>query len=122
MSADNKKQNVDKRKAGMLSPDQEQVQPRLRRRGSLPDLHEEQDSRKIYSLPDLIKKGFRDPEIIHDIAPAILNSLKPSIEQTIASSIEKSMVSCLNTAVESALRKFMEDVIDLKSNRINFPF
>ena len=84
----------------------------LRRRGSLPDLHSESDPKKTFSLPDLIRKGFKDPEIVQDIAPSILKSLKPSIEETIARSIEKSMTSCLNLAVETALRKFKEDVMD----------
>ena len=84
-----KKQGSDKRKAAVLSPDTSQ--PRLRRRGSLPDLHSEPDPKKTFSLPDLIRKGFKDPEIVQDIAPSILKSLKPSIEETIARSIEKSM-------------------------------
>ena len=107
-----KKQSSDKRKAGDLSPDTEPGQPRLRRRGSLPDLHSAADPKKTFSLPELITKGFKDPDIVKDIVPSILNFLRPSIEATISKSIEKSMTSCLNTAVETALCKFKEEVMD----------
>ena len=40
-SSDVKKLANDKRKAGVLSSDQESIHPRLRKRGSLSNLHDE---------------------------------------------------------------------------------
>ena len=113
-SGDSRKQ-FDKRKAGG-SPEMETLQPRLRRRGSLPDLQDASDPKRTYSLPDLMKKGFQDPEVFQDVIPTIMKQLQPTIEakieSTIKASIEKSMASSITNAVDSALRKFKDEVMD----------
>ena len=87
-------------------------------RGSLPDLQDASDPKRTYSLPDLMKKGFQDPEVFQDVIPTIMKQLQPTIEakieSTIKASIEKSMASSITNADDSALhvRKFKDEVMD----------
>ena len=60
---------ADKRKAE-TSPGFELSQPRLRRRGLMPDL-QETERKKSFSLPDLMRKGFHNPDIVKSIVPNI---------------------------------------------------
>lgn len=104
-----------KRKADE-SPEVETPYPRLRRRGSLPDLQDAADPTKKHSLPDLMKRGFMDPEVMKDVAPIICKQLKPSIEAiiktTIEKSVERSVANSISNVVDCAIRKFKAEVMD----------
>lgn len=109
MITDSKKE---KRKAD-LSPEVENTQPRLRRRGSLPDLQTDAyDPRKSYSLPELMKKGFLGHDVMKDMVPSILKSIKPQIEQTIKVTIENTLSQTIAGAVDDAINKFKSQVME----------
>lgn len=107
-----KKGSEDVKRKAELSPEFEKSQPRLRRRGSLPDLQEALDPKKSFSLPELMKKGFLDPDIMKDIVPTIMNGLQPQIEKTIRLTIETSLSSTITTAVNNAVDKFKSEVME----------
>ena len=77
---------ANKRKAE-TSPGFELSQPRLRRRGSMPDLHET-ECKKYVSLPDLMKKGFHDPDIVKSIVPSIVRNIMHTILSQITEAID----------------------------------
>lgn len=95
-----------KRKAEQ-SPETESGNPRLRRRNSLSDLQESADSKKSFSLPELMKRGFRDPEVMKVATPVILNNLQPQIEKL----IETAFSSTIDCAVNKAIERFKTDVM-----------
>ena len=106
---------ADKRKA-TSSPEVDPPYCRLRRRGSLPDLHEISDS-TISSWGEVAKKGMLNSEVMKEIVPIIIQQLQPAIEETIRVVIEKSMASAITTAVNAALCKFKLEVIDPELDR-----
>lgn len=112
----------DKRKAEE-SPDKVIPYPRLRRRASLPDLQDASDPKKSYSLPDLMKKGFLDPDIMRDVIPSILDKLQPSIELTIQKTLERTLSKSIEKAIEHEMSKYKVEVIqpllDKKDAEIN---
>ena len=78
-------------------------QPRLRRRGSLPDLNirldptEKPEAKKSFSLPDLINKGFADPNTLAVITPVVVSSLQPGINETVIKAMSAAVTSpCAN--------------------------
>jgi len=92
------------------SPECDGCQPRMRRRGSLPDLNVSSDlsdpkaeSKKSFSLQELISKGFADPNTLSVITPLIISTLQPGINATVAAAV--------NTAVHAALGTFKEEVM-----------
>lgn len=99
-----------KRKADE-SPEVDKPYPRLRRRASLPDLQDAADPKKSYSLPDLMKRGFLDPDIMKDVVPTIMCQLKPSIEQTIKQSVEFAVAGAVSKAMEEAMENFKSEVL-----------
>ena len=116
-SSADKKVTEQKRKADE-SPESEKIQPRLRRRGSLPDLHEVHEisePKKTFTVPELMRKGLRDPDVMRDLVPAIMTSLQPmieaKIEQTIQSSIDKSFAASIDKAVNDAISKYRQEVM-----------
>ena len=112
MASDLKKQVESKRKAN-ASPESEKPQPRLRRRGSLPDLHELTEcANPKLMFPDLLRKSFMDPEIMQEVSPCLVKQIQPIIEKTIQSAIEKSLSSSITVAVDMALHKFKSEVMD----------
>ena len=81
MASDLKKQVETKRKAN-ASPESEKPQPRLRRRGSLPDLHELTEcANPKLMFPDLLRKSFMDPEIMQEVSPCLVKQIQPIIEK-----------------------------------------
>ena len=116
-SSADKKVTEQKRKADE-SPESEKIQPKLRRRGSLPDLHEVHEvsePKKTFTVPELMRKGLRDPDVMRDLIPAIMTSLQPmieaKIEQTIQSSIDKSFAASIDKAVNDAISKYRQEVM-----------
>lgn len=99
-----------KRKADE-SPEVDKPYPRLRRRASLPDLQDAADPKKSYSLPDLMKRGFLDPDIMKDVVPIIMCQLKPSLEQTIKQSVEFAVAGAVSKAMEEAMENFKSEVL-----------
>ena len=97
MSVDDVKRKAEK------SPETDITQPRLRRRGSLPDLHEP----KSMSVPEIVKRGFMDPGVIKDVIPVITACLQPQIEKT----IELAFASTIDSAVNKAIEKFKTDIM-----------
>ena len=117
-SSADKKVTEQKRKADE-SPESEKIQPRLRRSGSLPDLHEVHEvsePKKTFTVPELMRKGLRDPDVMRDLVPAIMTSLQPmieaKIEQTIQSSIDKSFAASIDKAVNDVIiSKYRQEVM-----------
>ena len=97
MSFDDVKRKAEK------SPEIDITQPRLRRRGSLPDQHEP----KSMSVPEIVKRGFMDPGVIKDVIPVITACLQPQIEKT----IELAFASTIDSAVNKAIDKFKTDIM-----------
>lgn len=105
---------ADKRKAE-TSPGFELSQPRLRRRGSMPDLQETSECKKSFSLPDLMKKGFHDPDIVKSIVPSIvpsiMHNIQPQITETIETTLKTSLSATIAKAVDEAIVKFQHSVM-----------
>lgn len=119
-SSADKKVTEQKRKADE-SPESEKIQPRLRRRESLPDLHEVSEPKKKFSVPELMRMGLLDPDVMRDLVPAIMTSLQPmieaKIEQTIQSSIDKSFAASIDKAVNDVISKYRQEVMKPFLNR-----
>ena len=103
MSITTKKSVDDVKRKAEKSPETDITQPRLRRRGSLPDLHEP----RSMSVPEIVKRGFMDPEVIKDVIPVITACLQPQIEKT----IELAFASTIDSAVNKAIEKFKPEVM-----------
>lgn len=99
-----------KRKAAE-SPETETPLPRLRRRPSLPDLQDAVDPKKSYSLPELMKRGLLDPDIMKDIVPTIMIHLAPSIEETIRRTMETTLAATVTSAIEKSMDTYRTEVI-----------
>ena len=103
MSVSTKKATDDAKRKAEKSPDTDSTHPRLRRRGSLSDLHES----KSLSVPEIVKLGFMDPDVTKDVMLVIAACLQPQIERT----IELAFASTIDTAVNKAIEKFKIDVM-----------
>lgn len=99
-----------KRKADE-SPETEKPFPRLRRRASLPDLQDATDPKKSYSLSELMKRGFLDPEVTKEIVPTIASVLKPSIELTIKNSIDSILAASIKSSLDAAMTQFRNETL-----------
>ena len=70
------KKGLDQKRKADESPEPDKPYPRLRRRVSLPDLHESSDPKTSYSLPELMKKWFMDKVIMKTIVPSSMAQLQ----------------------------------------------
>lgn len=92
----------DKRKAKEL-PHKDIPYLRLRHRASLPDLQDASDPKKLFSLPDMMRKGFLDSNIMRNVIPTILDKLQPSIEHT----LQKTLIRTSSKSTEKAIKHEM---------------
>ena len=116
MATESKKGPDSKRKA-TESPEADKPLPRMRRRASLPDLHDVGDTRKSYSLPELMKHGLMNPDILKDIVPTIMSQLRPSIEDAIRHTMETTLADTISSAIEKSMTKYKEDVVQPLLNK-----
>ena len=94
------KKGLDQKLKADESPEPDKPYPRLHCRGSLHNLHEASDPKTSYSLPELMKKGFMDKDIMKTIVPSIMAQLQPSIENSILNTMETVLASTIATAID----------------------
>ena len=94
------KKDVDPKRKAIESPETDKPFPRLRRRASLPDIQDATDPKTSYSLPELMKRVFMDPEIIKDIVPTMMVQFRPSVEATIQHTMEKTLATTISAVIE----------------------
>ena len=105
------KKGLDQKRKADESPEPDKPYPRLRRRGSLHDLHESSDPKTSYSLPELMKKWFMDKVIMKTIVPSSMAQLQSFIENAIRNTMETVSASTIATAIEESLSKYKKEVI-----------
>ena len=111
MASSDAKKGVDPKRRALESPETDKPFPRLRRRASLPDIQDATDPKPSYSLPELMKKGFMDPEIIKDIVPTMMVQLRPSIEAAIQHTMETTLATTISAVIEKSMSKYKTEVI-----------
>ena len=104
------KKGSNKRKAAE-SPETDKPFPRLRRRASLPNLQDATEPKKSYSLLELMKRGFLDPDIMKGIVPTMMEQLAPSIEETIRIAMETTLATTISSCIEKSMNVYKTEVI-----------
>ena len=117
MATESKKGCDSKRKA-TESPEADKPLPRMRRRASLPDLHDAGDKKISYSLPELMKRGLMNPDILNDIVPTIRTQLRPSIEDAIRHTMETTLAYTFSSAIEKSMTKYKDVVWPLLNKNV----
>ena len=122
MTTSSEKGFESKRKGAGVAKTDESI-PRLRRRVSMGDLTASPftpDSKKTFSLPELMEKGLQDPNAAKDMAMSMLSYIQPKIEEKNEETVKKAIVTtfartiskCVKDAMSLALSNFKMHVVD----------